>query len=54
MSEHVLKAESEEDPDRAQDDDTGIQAIDISEPHLAGSDERYLSVDPNLSAWEFI
>ena len=46
MSEHVLKAESEEDPERAQDDDTGDNSIDISEPHLAGSHEHYLPVDP--------
>lgn len=46
MSEHMLKAESEEDPERAQDDDTGDNSTDISEPHLAGSDEHYLPVDP--------
>ena len=34
MSEHVLKAESEEDPERAQDDDTGIQASTSLSPTL--------------------
>ncbi len=44
MSEHVLKAESEEDPDRAQDDDTGDCSSDVFGPHLAGNDEHDLPV----------